>query len=70
MLEEVDQEMAKNNHSLNFWSGILFGLGMIAFIDETVFHQLLHWHHFYDKSTTDVGLVSDGLFMHSAGLPQ
>jgi len=40
----------------------LFGLGFIAFIDEAVFHQLLHWHHFYDKSTTDIGLVSDGLF--------
>lgn len=46
----------------NVWSGILFGLGFVAFIDETVFHQLLHWHHFYDKSTTDIGLVSDGLF--------
>ena len=23
---------------------------------------MLHWHHFYDKSTTAVGLVSDGLF--------
>ena len=46
----------------NYWGGFLFGLGLVAFIDETVFHQLLHWHHFYDKSTTDVGLVSDGLF--------
>jgi uncharacterized membrane protein len=46
----------------NLWSGVLFGLGLVAFIDETVFHQLLHWHHFYDKSTTDIGLVSDGLF--------
>ncbi|WP_227938185.1 DUF2243 domain-containing protein [Alkalihalobacillus deserti] len=46
----------------NLWSGILFGLGLIAFVDEMVFHQLLHWHHFYDKSTTNVGLVSDGLF--------
>ncbi|MEK3886752.1 DUF2243 domain-containing protein [Bacillus sp. FSL K6-3431] len=46
----------------NLWSGILFGLGLAAFIDETIFHQLLHWHHFYDKSTTDIGLVSDGLF--------
>jgi uncharacterized membrane protein len=46
----------------NLWSGILFGLGLVAFIDETIFHQLLHWHHFYDKSTTDIGLVSDGLF--------
>lgn len=46
----------------NLWTGILFGLGLVGFIDEVVFHQLLHWHHFYDKSTTDIGLVSDGLF--------
>jgi len=46
----------------NIWSGILAGLGAVAFIDEVVFHQLLHWHHFYDRSTTSVGLVSDGLF--------
>ncbi|WP_096438298.1 DUF2243 domain-containing protein [Alteribacter populi] len=46
----------------NLWSGILFGLGLIAFFDEVVFHQLLRWHHFYDKSTTDIGLISDGLF--------
>jgi uncharacterized membrane protein len=44
------------------WSRILFGLGLVGFIDETVFHQLLHWHHFYDKSTTQIGLISDGLF--------
>lgn len=48
--------------SRNLWSGFLFGLGLAAFVDETVFHQLLHWHHFYDKSTTAIGLVSDGLF--------
>ncbi|SDW05235.1 Uncharacterized membrane protein [Paenibacillus sp. PDC88] len=48
--------------SLNLWSGILFGLGLVSFIDETVFHQLLHWHHFYDKSTTSIGLISDGIF--------
>ncbi|WP_246942444.1 DUF2243 domain-containing protein [Bacillus pinisoli] len=48
--------------SKNIWSGVLFGLGLAAFIDETVFHQLLHWHHFYDLSTTDIGLVSDGIF--------
>lgn len=46
----------------NLWSGFLLGLGLVAFIDEAVFHQLLHWHHFYDKSTTSIGLVSDGLF--------
>src|SRR6478735_8639837 len=46
----------------NLCSGILFGLGFVAFLDETLFHQLLHWHKFYDKSTVAVGLVSDGLF--------
>ena len=56
-------KMAASNYSKrNLWSGILFGLGLVAFIDETVFHQLLHWHHFYDKATTNIGLVSDGLF--------
>ncbi|AEV85610.1 membrane protein [Actinoplanes sp. SE50] len=46
-------------------SGALLGLGVAGFADETVFHQLLHWHHFYDRSTPAVGLVSDGLF-HAA----
>jgi uncharacterized membrane protein len=48
------------------WSGLLAGVGVVAFIDETVFHQLLHWHHFYDRSTSAAGLVSDGIF-HVAG---
>ncbi|MCM3176691.1 DUF2243 domain-containing protein [Cytobacillus horneckiae] len=51
-----------NDSKRNLWSGILFGLGLVAFIDETVFHQLLNWHHFYDQSTTKIGLVSDGIF--------
>ncbi|BAL89752.1 hypothetical protein AMIS_45320 [Actinoplanes missouriensis 431] len=46
----------------NVLSGALLGVGAAAFVDETVFHQLLHWHHFYDKSTPAAGLVSDGLF--------
>ncbi len=50
----------------SIWSGVLVGVGLVAFIDETVFRQLLHWHHFYDKSTLAVGLVSDGLF-HAGG---
>ncbi|GAA1823693.1 DUF2243 domain-containing protein [Agromyces salentinus] len=48
--------------AVNAWSGVLFGVGAVAFIDETVFHQLLHWHHFYDLGTPDLGLVSDGFF--------
>ena len=42
-------------------SGLLLGLGTAGAVDEIVFHQLLHWHHFYDRSTTAAGLVSDGL---------
>ncbi|AGL18991.1 hypothetical protein L083_5481 [Actinoplanes sp. N902-109] len=48
------------------WSGVLLGVGIAAFVDETVFHQLLHWHHFYDRSTPAAGLVSDGVF-HAFG---
>ena len=43
-------------------AGVLIGIGVAGFIDETVFHQLLHWHHFYDKGSSNAGLVSDGLF--------
>lgn len=46
----------------NMLSGFLFGIGLVAFLDEAIFHQILHWHHFYDKSTNSIGLISDGLF--------
>ena len=26
----------------------MIGLGVMAAVDEIVFHQLLDWHHFYD----------------------
>ena len=69
MTETATRRTADDTGSLrarNTLSGVLFGIGVAAFIDETVFHQLLHWHHFYDKSTLEVGLVSDGLF-HAFG---
>jgi len=34
---------------------------------RSCFHQLLGWHHFYDRSTPAVGLLSDGL-LHAAEL--
>ncbi|MFC7309581.1 DUF2243 domain-containing protein [Streptomyces monticola] len=46
--------------------GALVGIGLAAFVDEVVFHQLLHWHHFYDKASSAAGLVSDGIF-HAFG---
>lgn len=57
---------AGSRRARNTVSGVLFGIGLAAFVDEVVFHQLLRWHHFYDRATTEVGLVSDGLF-HAFG---
>ena len=48
-------------------AAILLGIGMMAAIDEIVFHQILAWHHFFDWSTPAFGLFSDGL-LHSAEL--
>lgn len=59
---EVDYRARASLSARNLWSGILFGVGLVAFIDEAVFHQILHWHHFYDLATAEIGLVSDGLF--------
>ena len=65
-MADTADEMVDKQTKRTTWSGVLAGIGLVAFIDETVFHQLLHWHHFYDKSTLAVGLVSDGLF-HAGG---
>src|ERR687897_1467143 len=46
----------------NLAAGALLGVGTAAFVDEALFHQILHWHHFYDRASSDIGLVSDGLF--------
>lgn len=43
------------------------GAAVMAAVDEIVFHQLLAWHHFYDRSSGSVGLLSDGL-LHAVEL--
>ncbi|WP_030862421.1 DUF2243 domain-containing protein [Streptomyces sp. NRRL S-37] len=45
----------------------VIGAAVMAAVDEIVFHQILGWHHFYDRSTSGVGLLSDGL-LHTAEL--
>lgn len=42
--------------------GIIIGIGLAGTLDEVVLHQILHWHHLYDRSSDAAGLVSDGLF--------
>ena len=48
-------------------AALLIGVGIMAAIDEIVFHQLLAWHHFYDQSTPEISLLSDGL-LHAGEL--
>ncbi|TDC28894.1 DUF2243 domain-containing protein [Micromonospora sp. 15K316] len=48
-------------------AGAVIGVAVMAAVDEIVFHQILGWHHFYDRSTPSVALLSDGL-LHAAEL--
>ncbi|GAB3118373.1 hypothetical protein GCM10027160_30420 [Streptomyces calidiresistens] len=51
----------------SLWVCALIGAGLMAAVDEIVFHQIPGWHHFWDRSTPAVGLLSDGL-LHTAEL--
>ena len=43
-------------------TGILLGIGIAAFLDETLLHQLLQWHTFYWYTDQHGRILSDGLF--------
>jgi uncharacterized membrane protein len=49
------------------WAAVMIGAGVMAAVDEIVFHQILGWHHFYDLGTTEAALASDGL-LHATEL--
>ncbi|RIK36702.1 MAG: DUF2243 domain-containing protein [Chloroflexi bacterium] len=61
----LDQNLREPTRST--WAAALTGIGMMAAVDEIIFHQVLAWHHFYDLSTPAIGLLSDGL-LHAAEL--
>jgi uncharacterized membrane protein len=42
-------------------TGAMIGTAVMAAVDTIVFHQLLDWHHFYDRATPELSLLSDGL---------
>jgi uncharacterized membrane protein len=42
-------------------TGTMIGTAVMAAVDTIVFHQLLGWHHFYDRATPELSLLSDGL---------
>ncbi len=43
-------------------TGVLLGIGIAGFVDESIFHQLLQWHNFYWATDQSGRIVSDGLF--------
>lgn len=51
----------------SLWACALIGVGLMSAIDEIVYHQILAWHHFYDRSTSEIALMSDGL-LHAGEL--
>jgi len=51
----------------SFIATLPLGIGMMAAIDEVVFHQILAWHHFFDWGTPAFSLLSDGL-LHAGEL--
>jgi uncharacterized membrane protein len=59
--------MGSTTRNKSTWAGALLGIGVMAAVDEILFHQVLAWHHFYDLSTPEIGLMSDGL-LHAAEL--
>ncbi|WP_336921618.1 DUF2243 domain-containing protein [Aquipuribacter sp. SD81] len=48
-------------------AGLLLGLGLVAGLDQVVFHQLLGWHTLYDLSTPLASRLWEGV-LHSASL--
>jgi uncharacterized membrane protein len=41
---------------------VLVGIGVAGSLDEIVLHQLLRWHHLYDRGSQAAGMIADGIF--------
>lgn len=57
----------KTGKRRTLWAAVLLGAGVMAAVDQIIFHQLLQWHHFFDYGVPIIGIVSDGL-LHAAEL--
>jgi uncharacterized membrane protein len=60
-VEKEPQEHRSQALSILF-TGILIGIGIAGFVDETLFHQLLQWHTFYWATDEHGRVLSDGFF--------
>lgn len=59
--------VSQSDLKLSFIATLPLGIGMMAAIDEIIFHQILAWHHLFDWGTPAFSLLSDGL-LHSGEL--
>lgn len=64
-MSTIEVEDTATDRRRSLLAGFLIGVAIMAAVDEIVYHQLLGWHHFYDRSTLDVGLLADGLLQAS-----
>lgn len=60
-IQREAQTVRKQARSILF-TGVLIGIGIAGFLDETLFHQLLQWHTFYWATDQHGRILSDGLF--------
>ena len=58
----ADSHHAGSRLGLAIVTGVLLGIGIAGFIDESLFHQLLQWHNFYWATDERGRILSDGLF--------
>jgi uncharacterized membrane protein len=67
MTQAQSQRAQTLDHHRSVLVAALLGVAIMAAVDQIVFHQILAWHHFYDRSTPDIALLSDGV-LHAAEL--
>jgi uncharacterized membrane protein len=60
--EPQEPEMSPQQVRSVLFTGVLIGIGIAGFLDETIFHQLLQWHTFYWATDQHGRILSDGLF--------
>ena len=60
--EAQELQMSRKQVRSVLFTGILIGIGIAGFLDETIFHQLLQWHAFYWATDEHGRILSDGLF--------
>lgn len=56
------QQMSHQQQRSTLLTGIFIGIGIVGFLDEVIFHQLLQWHNFYWATNEHGRILSDGLF--------